>query len=624
MNQPLLLPTKPTDLLNRLPAAVVLLGLLLLPILGDLYILISATYALIAGILALSLAFIWGMGGIFSFGQTVFFGIGGYTYGVLAINLAERAGPQWGTAASMLAGIVLSALMAAFIGGFVFYGRVGSLYVSIITLALTLVCFNLMQSTSGEQYAIGSASLGGFNGMQQIPTLFGLGIVGTYWLTLSLAILALSSLLWLKRLWFGRVFSAVRVNAERTDLLGYDVRLIQLVGFTWGGAIAGLAGVLHASWGNAISPAVFEVSQATLVITWVIVGGRTRLWGAFLGAGLLHFLSSYLSTVAQRTTPLILGAVLIAMVLLLPEGLAPAIESAWQKMVSAWQKIVPRPNRSLLEASLQLAEQSTSSSISPLPAPLPPTPPALNLIRLETQQLTRRFNGLAALDDVSVQFEAGKAYCIIGPNGAGKSTYFNLLTGRLKPTAGRIIYNGRPIHHWATHRRVQAGISIKLQVPNVYAALSIYENLWLSARPHYPTLIARREAISTMLTTIDLANQPDLLASKLSHGQKQWLEIGMAAIAKPQLLLLDEPTGGLSRGETSRTVELLNILRSKVTIVVIEHDMEFVRQFDADVIVLDQGQVFRTGSVEAIQQDEAVRAIYLGYSDDQSQESRCA
>ncbi|MGC1308392.1 MAG: ATP-binding cassette domain-containing protein [Phormidesmis sp.] len=501
----------------------------------------------------------------------------------------------------------MAAIAAAVVGGFVFYGRVGSLYISIITLALTLVFFNLLLSTSGEQYAIGSAPLGGFNGMQNIPTLFDLGIVGNYLLTLALAVISLGSLLWLRHRWFGRVFNAVRVNVERTELLGYDVRLVQLVGFAWGGAIAGLAGVLHASWGNAISPAVFEVSQAILVITWVIVGGRDRLWGAFLGAGLLHFLSSYLSTFAQRTTPLILGAVLIAMVLLLPAGLAPAIEAAWQSVVSRNRLSATSVSQPTPAAAARLPEPPSSITLaSPLPL--------VNPIRLETQQLSRRFGSFVALDEISLQFEAGKAYCIIGPNGAGKSTYFNLLTGRLQPTAGRVIYNGQAIHRWAPYRRVQAGISIKLQVPNVYAAFSVYENLWLSARPHYSASIAREEAIAAMLTTVNLADRPDALAGELSHGQKQWLEIGMAAIAKPQILLLDEPTGGLSRGETRRTVDLLNSLRGEITIVVIEHDMEFVRQFDAEVTVLAQGQVFRSGRVEAIQQDQAVRAIYLGQS----------
>lgn len=603
MNSQLNSSMNPKTLLRNLlpfaPGMLLLLVLLLLPLGVNLFALVNGTYWLISGLLALSLTFIWGVGGIFSFGQTVFFGIAGYSYGIVSVNWNGSIG----TVAGLLVGVALAVAFAALLGFLMFYGRVGRLYVAIITLATTLIFYNLFASTSGDQYKVGQAALGGFNGMQRVPTLLDLDVAASYWLVVIVSAVILAGLFWLCRSPFGRVLNAVRVNEERTELLGYDVRQVKLVGFMIGGAIAGLAGVLYTSWGNTISPVVFNMEQATLIVIWAIVGGRSQLWGAFLGAALIQFLSVYLGTTAQKATPLILGAILVAIVLLLPEGIAPALEKLWQRMVplrsrSAWHSIrlVENPDKPTANHEFDLSEE----------------PKYKDYILLETDNLQRKFGSFCAVDGINLQFQSGQAYCIIGPNGAGKSTFFNLLTGRLKPSSGNILYNGRSITALTPHQRARQGISIKLQVPNIYQELSVYDNLWLAAMIRYPQPQESQMAIAQILQDIGLEHRLNDRASRLSHGEKQWLEIGMAAVTRPQLLLLDEPTGGLSRGETLRTVELLKRLRGYSTIIVIEHDMEFVRQFGADVTVLAQGKVFTTGRIEQVQQDEQVRAIYLG------------
>jgi branched-chain amino acid transport system permease protein len=578
---------RPRQLLHALPGLLLLGLLLLLPLGVDLFTLVNSTYWFISGLLALSLTFVWGIGGIFSFGQTVFFGLGGYTYGVMSQNLEST----FGTVAGLLLGVAIATLAAAVLGYFMFYGRVSSLSVAIITLATTLICYNLFLTTSGEQYKIGQAALGGFNGMQRVPTLLNLDVAGFYWLVVIVSAGVLLGAQWLRIRQFGWVFNAIRVNEERTELLGYDVRAIKLMGFCVGGAIAGLAGVLHTCWGNTIGPTVFSINQATLIAIWVMVGGRSKLWGAFLGAALMQALSNYLGTVAQQATPLILGSILVAIVLGLPEGLAPALEGVWNRIVPISRRFsLPLKSRSPL-----------------IPAKFSPDTPILELYELK-----RRFGNFWAVNGISLQFNSGYAYCIIGPNGAGKSTVFNLLTGRLTPTEGQIRYDGSNITTLMPHERARQGISIKLQVPNVYQELTVYENLWLAATVHTPNVNQRLIQMADIVDIIGLRDRLNDTAATLSHGEKQWLEIGMAAVTHPTLLLLDEPTGGMSRGETLRTVELVQQLSKRSTVIVVEHDMEFVRQLGANVTVLVQGQVFTKGSMDTIQQDERVRSVYLG------------
>jgi branched-chain amino acid transport system permease protein len=230
---------------------------------------------------------------------------------------------------------------------------------------------------------------------------------------------------------------------------------------------------------------------------------------------------------------------------------------------------------------------------------------------LETRDLGISFGGVKAVDAVSARFGGG-LHCLIGPNGAGKSTFFNLLVGRYRPTTGRILYLGHDIARLESHERARRGIGIKLQVPSVYGRLSVEENVWLAV---YARLGHARRATArarTVLAEVDLlARAPDL-AAHLSHGEQQWLEIGMVLAAEPAIVLLDEPTAGMTREETARTVELVTALAARTTVVIVEHDMEFVRQLRAPVTVLHQGRVFKQGSLDELRADEEVLDIYLG------------
>jgi branched-chain amino acid transport system permease protein len=276
-------------------------------------------------ILALSLGVVWGYGGILCFGQSAFYGLGAYAYAVTAVNLGES------TVAILLA-IVLPAAFAALLGYFMFYGRLSDVYLGVITLSVTLIFFNLMNSTAGDAYRIGRARLNGFNGMPSLPTLNVPGDPGrlldpteTFYLVMAILVVVYLGLHALLASPFGRVVVATRENETRCELLGYDVRLHKLLIFTLGGAIAGLAGALFANWGAFVSPNVFSLGMTSQIIIWVIVGGLGTLAGPIIGCVIMQYLATSLGTQQLANTNLIFGAIFLAFVLLVPRGLVPSL-----------------------------------------------------------------------------------------------------------------------------------------------------------------------------------------------------------------------------------------------------------------------------------------------------------
>jgi branched-chain amino acid transport system ATP-binding protein len=232
---------------------------------------------------------------------------------------------------------------------------------------------------------------------------------------------------------------------------------------------------------------------------------------------------------------------------------------------------------------------------------------------LQTENLTKQFGGLTAIDDVNFRVDEGELRCLIGPNGAGKSTLLKLITGRHDVTDGRIYYDGVEVTDLSPHERVRTGIGIKFQVPAVFESLSAAENVRLPLQRVEDGDLT--DQIDATLERVGLSEHRDIQASDLSHGEQQRLEIGMAAALSPSMLLLDEPVAGLSLEERREIADLVTQLNEEgITFVVIEHDIDFVDRIADEVTVLDQGGIFREGSIEEIRADEGVREIYLGGS----------
>jgi urea transport system ATP-binding protein len=241
---------------------------------------------------------------------------------------------------------------------------------------------------------------------------------------------------------------------------------------------------------------------------------------------------------------------------------------------------------------------------------------------LELRGLVVDFDGFKAIDGVDLTVEQGELRFLIGPNGAGKTTLVDIVTGLTRLTEGTVTFDGRDITRMKEHERVRLGIGRSFQTPTVFDSLTVLENLDLaeSFRRRLPTLFRRRRGISDgvaeTLESIGLVDQAGLAAKVLSHGQKQWLEIGMLLVQDPKLLLLDEPVAGMSPQERLDTGALLQRLAGRHTVVVVEHDMAFLRRFARRVTVLHEGTVLSEGSVEDVQADPVVREVYLGRSRD--------
>jgi urea transport system ATP-binding protein len=231
---------------------------------------------------------------------------------------------------------------------------------------------------------------------------------------------------------------------------------------------------------------------------------------------------------------------------------------------------------------------------------------------VEVKGVSKRFGGLTAVSGVDLTVNAGEVHCLIGPNGAGKSTLFKLIVGLYPPTEGSILFDAVDITKERPYARVQRGMSIKMQAPSVFKELPVRQNIQTALQERLSGAERLAEE-DRLLTLLNLAPDSDKLAGTLSHGQQQWLEIGMALALKPQLLLLDEPTAGMSPEETFKTGELIKSFNAEgMTVLVVEHDMAFVRQVAQRVTVLHLGKIFARGNLESILQDEKVAEIYLG------------
>jgi ABC-type uncharacterized transport system ATPase subunit len=231
---------------------------------------------------------------------------------------------------------------------------------------------------------------------------------------------------------------------------------------------------------------------------------------------------------------------------------------------------------------------------------------------LQTRALNKHFGGLSAVSDVSLDIEAGEIHCLIGPNGAGKSTLFKLVAGTYAPSGGEVLFRGENVTQRKPYERVGRGMSVKLQVPSVFRELPVAQNLEiaLQRKSSGPTMEQEKQRLLEFLQLQADAARP---AGILSHGQQQWLEIGMALALQPALLLLDEPTAGMSPLETERTGDMIKRLNAQgMTMLVVEHDMTFVRQIAQRITVLHLGRVFAQGSTDAIIADPRVEEIYLG------------
>ena len=570
----------------------------------DPYLAYVATSWIIFGLLGLSLDIVWGRGGLLSLGQTAFYGLGGYFGSVAAINMAPATGNTliW----SLPAGAAFGCLVAFALGWIIFYARMGPLQSTILSYTFTLLLWAVTQSFKAD---VGEAVIGGDNGMSNIPGMvlgFGekaeaLDPIGGFIVTVIIAALIYFVTRWLHQSTFGHVIDCVRLDSQKTELLGYDVRKYQLLNFGYAGAVAGVAGALFGAWANYLNPSIFSVQEALLVPIYVLVGGLGTLAGPFVGALTIGGLSFYLGSgaVGGQTT-LILGLVLVVLVMFLRNGILGAIDGFWRKTL-------PDPNDAARSTSQVAIDIRILESI--LDDAAQHAGPAKEL---ETQALVKQFGGVVPVDKVSLDFEPGQPFSLIGPNGAGKSSFLKVCVGIYPPDAGQVLIGKRDVTRAPIFDRVHLGMGVKDQKPQVFGDLPVMENLWIAAYSRAGDRSKASDISSKISNMLGLDQQAQAQAAALSHGQQQWLDIGMVLCLAPRVVFLDEPAAGMTNEETRELSKLVRVLAQHTTVIVIEHDMEFVRTLEGHVTVLHQGEVFAEGDISTLRKDDRVLDIYLG------------
>ena len=231
---------------------------------------------------------------------------------------------------------------------------------------------------------------------------------------------------------------------------------------------------------------------------------------------------------------------------------------------------------------------------------------------LETRALSMHFGGVVAVDRVDFSLRENELRCLIGPNGAGKSTFFKCLSAQLRPTAGDVVIRDFNVTESETHQVARMGVGIKTQVPNVFDGLDVEENIWLSASQS--TSIKRARVItSEVIERLQLGSVRKAQLGALAHGQRQLVELGMVLAGEPWLVILDEPTAGMTQDEVVRTAEIIQEINKSATMIVVEHDMQFIRMIAQKVTVFHQGRVLIEGDMDEVSSDERVREVYLGH-----------
>jgi branched-chain amino acid transport system permease protein len=569
-----------------LRVALAIAALLLLPFAAGDYWAYQLGLLYLYAIGALGLGLAWGRAGFLPLGQGLFFGLAAYLSGLALIAFD---GSPWLLVLIPLAACA-SGLLAFAIGVLVFRRRGESgPYFSMITLALALLAYQLANNWESVT--------GGFNGLKGIPGLPGLdGYTAAYEVAAIALVAALLGTAFLYRTPLGVLWSALAHNERRVVLFGFDTNRLKAVAFGASGLLAGIAGAIYAPQQGLVTPQLCGFALSADLVIWAAVGGRGRLLGPVLGA---IGIGAATSALRDRLPfwEIAVALVFIAVVLLFPQGLAGIFAplERWLGRGARRAAPLPAPPRAAVEGGARLAVEGVDVQ--------------LGEVRI--------------LDRLSFALERPGIYCVIGPNGAGKTSTFDLLTGELPAQAGSVAFDGQSIDGLPAHRIVRLGVGRKFQIPSVFAQLSIADNLAIAlwsgrARPLELLRPGLRRWSSPVLEALQ-QRYPFLAdtartAAALSHGERQILELSMALLGEPRLLLLDEPCAGLSPQETAAVIDVIRwaSTRRGATIVVIEHDMALVRTLADHVFVLHNGRLLAEGSVAAVQADPAVQAIYVG------------
>ncbi len=547
---------------------------------GTAYDLRVFTLAGIYAILTLGYQFIFGHAGALALTQGTFFGLGAYITGLLGIKFG------WGFGITLPLSIFGPLLVALLVAAPVL--KLESHYFALATLGIGQVM--LVTALSWESLTGGANGLPGVPGIvifgETLPR--GLPLAAFVWTLVAVAALGAWQL---TRGLLGRAFTVMRENDIAAMSIGIDIWRLRLAAFLLSAVYAGVAGALYVHTVRVVSPEVLEFHVMVAVLTMAVVGGRTRVTGAILGAFLLVHLPEWFRFLGKYYL-IAYGAMLLAMIIAAPYGLLGAAERWRARWFPEPATLPPAPLRPV------------TAAVAPPAGPL-----------LEVRNLSIAFGGVRALDEVDLAVARGEIFGLIGPNGSGKTTLVNCITRIYAPARGGILFAGRDVMRLAPFEVARLGVARTFQNINLVDDMSALDNVAAARaglRRNARLNQARREAMH-LLEQLDVGKVAMQPCGGLAYGLKRRVEIARALALEPQLLMLDEPAAGLNQTEQADlAARLRKLSESGLTLFVIEHNMPFLMALATRIACLDYGRIIASGPPAAIRADPRVIEAYLG------------
>ncbi|MGV4796991.1 ABC transporter permease subunit [Rhizobium sp. F40D2] len=543
------------------------------------------TRSMIYAMLAITVDLLWGYTGVLTFGQAAFFGVGAYATAMVLTHIG--ASPALFVVA-LVAAVLVPLVLGLAVGWLSFYHGSTPLYATVISLVVPIVVTQLV--FSGGTWTGSSSGLVGYD---TLP----LGLPGYFRLSgaclLALAIVAIVFV----RSDAGRLLVAIRDNEARVAYLGMNPARLKIVLTGVLAGVCGLAGFLYANASGVVAPENTGFVFGTELVVWTALGGRGTIIGPMFGAIGIDYLSASLSGDLPFLWQLIVGALFVVMIILLPGGLA-----------------------SLVTRFLKTA--NSNSTLKSLPTRIVArNGPAAGKSLLSIRGLGKSYGSLSVLKGIDLEIGAGELVSLVGPNGAGKTTLMRCLSDGTEKVEGQVDVIGTNIAGRAPERIVALGVGRKFQVASIFDSMTIGECLKmarLSRETPNPIRssaeIILPPAAAEILTLTGMAEMLDKPVVLLSHGQRQALELAMVVALEPRIILLDEPTAGLTKTERMTIGTILKKLTDEMgfAAILVEHDLDFVREISSRIVVLHQGKLVLDGTVNDVVNSETVRTIYAG------------